>query len=72
MMLAREAGILEDGEIADKQANRFINQLVAGADWTSMAASELVCLARRYGVFRRRNALGLPVAIGIDDGEGGF
>lgn len=42
------------------------------AEWTDIAAAHLVDLARHYGAFMLRNALGLAVAAGIEDGEMGF
>lgn len=71
-ILAREAGLSEDGDIADEQLDALLNQLVTNADWTPAGASQLVYLARRHGVFMLRNALALAVALRIEDGEDGF
>ncbi len=71
-ILARETGVAEDGDITDEQVDGLLNRLVTNADWTPTGASELVWLARRYGIFMLRNALALAVALRIEDGEGGF
>lgn len=49
--------------------NKLHRGLVETAEWTDAAASDLIQLARHYGVFMLRNALALAVALEIADGE---
>ena len=46
--------------------------LIRGGEWTSEAAVHLLRLARENGVFMLRNALGISLALEIEDGKLGF
>ena len=41
-------------------------------DWTLQGAQAIVSLANEYGAFMLRNALGLAIALGKEDGNLGF
>jgi hypothetical protein len=56
----------------DATYEQLVRALVERGDWTEKGASAVVTLAQVYGVFVRRNALALAVALGIEDGSSGI
>jgi hypothetical protein len=52
--------------------SEILKELVVSADWTSVAAGEILTLVKNYGAFMLRNALAIAVALGKEDGSAGF
>ncbi|MBI4460686.1 MAG: hypothetical protein HY648_11590 [Acidobacteria bacterium] len=52
--------------------NRLVQHLSRAHDWTEEGARTIVTLANGYGAFVLRNALGLALALGKEDGDLGL
>jgi hypothetical protein len=52
--------------------SEILKELVVSADWTLVAAGEILTLVENYGAFMLRNALAIAVALGKEDGSAGF
>jgi len=52
--------------------NRIEKELESEADWTAEGAHLILGIARNYGAFVLRNALGLAIALNIEDGSMGL
>ena len=57
---------------SDPNWRRLEELLADAADWTPRGAATVLYLAREYGSFVLRNALGLAVALRVEDGEAGL
>lgn len=51
------------------RSESLIRELSHNHDWTDSGARAVVSLAKDYGAFMLRNALGLAIALGKEDGE---
>jgi len=51
---------------------RLQRAITKNCDWTQEASTQLIELARNYGVFMLRNALAIAIVLNKEDGEYGF
>ena len=57
---------------SDDPLGSLEDKLAREGEWSLLAASHLVYLAKQYGSFMLRNALAVSMALEIEDGELGF
>jgi hypothetical protein len=67
LLASSEVQVTEQGD-----AKRVVEHLSRAHDWTEDGARVIVTLANEYGVFMLRNALGLALALGKEDGDLGY
>ena len=60
------------GNGGEYDKSEFLKELVVSADWSLLAAGEILMLVETYGAFVLRNALAIAVVLGKEDGSKGF